>query len=370
MSASSSLSWATASKISSPSSCEAASTRSAIWAGCRRASRRCASRSLEEGTWATNGSSWDHSTNSARSPRWPRKRRGSKRRQRAARLGSMPATRQTPPSQASSTSRAATSRAVLTLIRLCPSTSARNSTSPGRRSKRARLSLVVEVRAAAGSSCAMRSAGTNSSRPPMRAFSPVTSGRRSPWSSRAITSCTTPSLAPAESRRGLPATEDRCTTASAIATADSVAHGGPPPATLACLLATLCERLRAVVLHLQRRANRTAEVPERRHVDVRRAGVDEQMRVHRFGDPHRVRMAQPDPQPAGDDHPLEVQQVDGRGDPRAERTDRAVEHLNGQLVAMLERAGPDAARQTRAPVFLHQLEQVGLATLLLVQLAP
>ena len=43
--------------------------------------------------------------------------------------------------------------------------------------------------------------------------------------------------------------------------------------------------------------------------------------------------------------------------------------LGRELVAVLERARPDAARQARALVLLHQLEQVGLAALLLVQLA-
>ena len=83
----------------------------------------------------------------------------------------MPATRQVPSSQTSSTSRAVTSRAVSTLIRLRSSTSARSSTSPGRRSNCARLSFVVEVRAAAGSSRSIRSIGTNNSRPPIRAVS-------------------------------------------------------------------------------------------------------------------------------------------------------------------------------------------------------
>ena len=58
-----------------------------------------------------------------------------------------------------------------------------------------------------------------------------------------------------------------------------------------------------------------------------------------------------------------------RRDPRAERPDGAIEHLDRELVAVLERARPDAARQARAVVLLHQLEQVGLAALLLVQLA-
>ena len=61
-SASSSRSWPTASMISSPSSCEAASTRSAIWAGRRRASLRYGMRRRAVGTWATNGSMLSQST--------------------------------------------------------------------------------------------------------------------------------------------------------------------------------------------------------------------------------------------------------------------------------------------------------------------
>ena len=59
-SASSSLSPPTASMISWPSSCEAASTRSAIWAGCRRRSRVETSFSRELGTCPTNGSMSRH----------------------------------------------------------------------------------------------------------------------------------------------------------------------------------------------------------------------------------------------------------------------------------------------------------------------
>ena len=87
MSASSSLSAATAFMISSPSSWEAASTRSAIWAACSRPRRRWVRRRRELGTWPTNGSRCVHSTSSACSPWCPRKRRGSSRRSLAPKAG-------------------------------------------------------------------------------------------------------------------------------------------------------------------------------------------------------------------------------------------------------------------------------------------
>ena len=65
--------------ISSPSSCEAASTRSAISAGCRLASLRWEKRRRALGTWPTNGSMSVQSRN-GRSPTSPRRRRGSSRR--------------------------------------------------------------------------------------------------------------------------------------------------------------------------------------------------------------------------------------------------------------------------------------------------
>ncbi len=110
--------------------------------------------------------------------------------------GRCPATRHVPSSRISSTSRAVTSRAVSTLIRLWSSTSARSRTSPGRRSNCARLSFVVEVRAARARAARSGRSGTNSSRPPIRAFEPDTGGRASPRSSRATTSSTRPSRSP------------------------------------------------------------------------------------------------------------------------------------------------------------------------------
>ena len=121
----------------------------------------------------------------------------------------MPATRQVPPSDTSSTSRALTSRAELTLIRLRSSTSDRSSTSPARRSNWARLSLVVDVRTVPGPSSDTRSMGRNTSRPPIRAFRPMTGGSSSTWSSLATASAIRPRRSPAESNSGLPANDER-----------------------------------------------------------------------------------------------------------------------------------------------------------------
>ena len=46
--------------------------------------------------------------------------------------------------------------------------------------------------------------------------------------------------------------------------------------------------------------------------------------------------------------------------PVAERLDRAVDQLLGEVVAVVERALPDAAGQRGLLVLLHQLEEVGL----------
>src|SRR5207244_703985 len=43
-----------------------------------------------------------------------------------------------------------------------------------------------------------------------------------------------------------------------------------------------------------------------------------------------------------------------------ERLDRAVDDLRGHLVAMLEGAGPHAAREPAATALLHDLEQIGV----------
>src|SRR6185436_12533696 len=67
-----------------------------------------------------------------------------------------------------------------------------------------------------------------------------------------------------------------------------------------------------------------------------------------------------------DDHRLGVEQVAGRGDAGAERLDRPVDQLLGQLVALVEGALPDPARQAVAVVLAHQLEQIGLGAALVL----
>src|SRR6185436_14794158 len=62
---------------------------------------------------------------------------------------------------------------------------------------------------------------------------------------------------------------------------------------------------------------------------------------------------------AAEDHRFRVEQVDGGGDPGAERLDRALDQLRRRMVAVVERSLPDAAREPRALVFVHQLEEVG-----------
>ncbi len=114
----------------------------------------------------------------------------------------------------------------------------------------------------------------------------------------------------------------------------------------------------------QRGADRPPEVTQRGDLDMRRSRVGEQVRLHRLSHASRDGGAEPDAQPATEDHGLDVEQVDRRGDPRAECLDRPVEHVLGHLVALLERSRPDAAGEPGAVVVLHQLQKVCLLAFL------
>ena len=98
---------------------------------------------------------------------------------------------------------------------------------------------------------------------------------------------------------------------------------------------------RAAITRQQGGAERAAEVAERRDLHRRRARVVEQVRLHRVGDPVGERLAEAHAEPAADDHRLDVEQVDRRRDPGAERLDRFVDQLGRQLVVVLERVRPD-----------------------------
>ena len=82
--------------------------------------------------------------------------------------------------------------------------------------------------------------------------------------------------------------------------------------------------------------------------------------MHRVDDPHAVGLAEAHAQAAADHDGLDVEQVDGRGDARAERAHGAVDQARRDLVAVLERALPDAARQAVAVVLGGQLEELRL----------
>src|ERR1700722_11490274 len=90
---------------------------------------------------------------------------------------------------------------------------------------------------------------------------------------------------------------------------------------------------------------------------------------HLLGDALGIGMTEPDAQPSADHDTLHVEDVDDRGDTGPERPYRSIEHLPGELVLVLERPGPDATSQSCAVVLLHQLEEVCLAPLLLLELA-
>src|SRR5262249_18557584 len=102
------------------------------------------------------------------------------------------------------------------------------------------------------------------------------------------------------------------------------------------------------------------------NVDRGRPLVVEEVGMHLLDDPVLVGLAESDPDPAADDHRLDVEQVDRGGDPRSERLDRLIDQLDRQLVLLVQRPLPDPARESIAPVPLGDLEEVGLAALLVL----
>src|SRR4051812_19279771 len=94
--------------------------------------------------------------------------------------------------------------------------------------------------------------------------------------------------------------------------------------------------------HEQARADRPAEIPEAGQQQLGRAVVVEQVRAHLLGQAVARRLAELDAHAAAEHHGLDVEQVDRAGHGRAERRVRAVEDLEGELVAVLDRARPDA----------------------------
>ena len=117
---------------------------------------------------------------------------------------------------------------------------------------------------------------------------------------------------------------------------------------------------RELFVKQQRGPDRAAEVAELGDVHRGRPLVDEQVLVHLLGDLLDVGLAEADPEPAADDHRLDVEQVDRRPDAGAERLQGAVDELLGHRVAVLERPLPDPAGEPVAAVLLHDLEQLRL----------
>ena len=144
----------------------------------------------------------------------------------------------------SSTSRAVTSRAVATLIRLRSSTSARSSISPGRRSNWARFSFVVDVRHGVGPELLdpRRSARTSrarrfapSGRSPAAARRRCPAGRPRPRRGRAARRRSRAVDCPPPMRHGLRRASVAARRRLAPAGGDSVrSQGSAPPAPRRC----------------------------------------------------------------------------------------------------------------------------------------
>src|SRR3954454_24632423 len=83
------------------------------------------------------------------------------------------------------------------------------------------------------------------------------------------------------------------------------------------------------------------------------------MGVHAGGDPPHVLLAEPDSEPAADDHGLGVDQVDRRRDSHAEGLHGAIDESRRQVVAVLQGPLPNTAGQAVAAALLHDPEKVG-----------
>src|SRR5205807_1869364 len=90
----------------------------------------------------------------------------------------------------------------------------------------------------------------------------------------------------------------------------------------------------------ERRSERATEIAEGGHKHVGRIGVVEQVRPHGLADPAYEGLAQADSEAAADHDRLGVEQVLGGGDAGAERLDRFVDQLGGELVAALQSLRP------------------------------
>ncbi len=101
-----------------------------------------------------------------------------------------------------------------------------------------------------------------------------------------------------------------------------------------------------------------------------RVVVDEEVLAHLVSERLLERLEEALAHAASDDHRLRVDQVDGRGDPGAERRHRAFEQVGGELVVLLPGILPDAAREPLVALALHDLEQLGLGAVVVLAARP
>src|SRR4051812_26454523 len=88
------------------------------------------------------------------------------------------------------------------------------------------------------------------------------------------------------------------------------------------------------------------------------------MGMHAARYPAHVLLSGALPEATADDHRLRIDQVDRRGDPGAERLHRPIDEPGGEVIAVLQRAIPDAAGEAVAAMLLHDLEEDRLCALL------
>ena len=84
----------------------------------------------------------------------------------------------------------------------------------------------------------------------------------------------------------------------------------------------------------------------------RRVIVAEQMGGHCLADPLHIRLSEADAKAPSDDHRLDVEQIDSRGDTRPEREDRSVDQLLGERLALKARAQIPLVNRSRSCSFM------------------
>ena len=84
---------------------------------------------------------------------------------------------------------------------------------------------------------------------------------------------------------------------------------------------------------------------------------------HRLANPVSEGCPEPCPEPSPDDDGLDVEQVHRAGRREAESPHGAIDEVGGEVVALVEGLGPDAARHPGSPLLLHDRDEIAVLAL-------